>query len=164
MTSVLKSAHVVHDVEDESSYIEVIYSKLIPDEGYKTFCDYLKADPIGDWTKIVARDNGVRYEKFIDTMIEKNLETRQKMAAIMLDNVLNNVFTNIRTQIRLMNTVKILDPTFEPPFINKRCTWQREFVTTFCKEILPDVVERCIHVARLERFFNVLKLIELEQQ
>ena len=164
MTTVLKSAHVVYDVEDDTSYIETMYSKLVPDEGYKTFCDYLRADPVGEWTKIIAKDNGVRYEKFIDTMIEKNLETRQKMASIMLDNILNNVFSNIRTQIRLMNTVKIIDHTFEPPFINKRCTWQREFVATFCKEIQPDIVERCINLSRLERFFNVLKLIELEQQ
>lgn len=162
MTSILKSAHVVHDVEEDRSYIEVLYSKYINDEGYKTFVDYLAAKPIGDWTKIVSKTQGVRYEKFIDTMIEKNVETRQKMAAIMLENIQGYMFNNIRTQIRVMNSVKILDPTFDPPYINKRCSWQREFVSTFCKEILPDVIERCTNVNRLERFFNVLKLIELE--
>ena len=51
MTAVLKSAHVVYDVEDDISYIETMYSKLVPDEGYKTFCDYLRANPVGEWTK-----------------------------------------------------------------------------------------------------------------
>lgn len=162
MTSILKSAHVIHDVEEDRSYIEVLYSKYVNDEGYKTFVDYLDAAPIGDWTKLVSKTQGVRYEKFIDTMIEKNVETRQKMASIMLENVLSYAFSNIRTQIRVMNTVKILDPTFDPPYVNKRCSWQKEFVGTFCKEILPDVIERCTNVNRLERFFNVLRLIELE--
>jgi len=162
MTSILKSAHVVHDVEEDRSYIEILYSKYITDEGYKTFVDYLNAKPIGDWTKIVSRTQGVRYEKFIDTMIEKNLETQQKMATIMYENMLNYTFNTIHVQIRLMNTIKILDPTFNPPFINKRCSWQREFVNTFCKDILPDVIERCTNTSRLERFFNVLRLIELE--
>lgn len=162
MTSILKSAHVVHDVEEDRSYIEILYSKYITDEGYKTFVDYLNAKPIGDWTKIVSRTQGVRYEKFIDTMIEKNIETQQKMATIMYENMLNYTFNTIHVQIRLMNTIKILDPTFNPPFINKRCSWQREFVNTFCKDILPDVIERCTNTSRLERFFNVLRLIELE--
>lgn len=162
MTSILKSAHVVYDVDEDRSYIEILYSKYIDDEGYKTFVDYLNAKPIGEWTKIVSRTQCVRYEKFIDTMIEKNLETQQKMASIMFENVTNYMFKNIHTQIRLMNTVKILDPTFTPPFINKRCSWQREFVNTFCKDILPDIIERCTNSYRLERFFNVLKLIEIE--
>jgi hypothetical protein len=139
-----------------------MYSKYVPDEGYKTFVDYLKAEPIGDWNKIVSKKESVRYEKFIDTMIEKNLETRQKMAMIMLENVKSDMFMDIKTQIRIMNTVKILDPTFEPPFINRRCSWQKQLVRDFCQDILPDIVERCTNEKRLERFFNVLKLIELE--
>src|SRR6056300_582385 len=162
MTSLLKSAHVVHDVEKDASYIEIMYSKYVPDEGYKTFVDYIRANPIGDWTKIISKKEAVRYEKFIDTMIEKNLETRQKMALHIFENVRGDLFMDIRTQIRIMNNVKILDPTFEPPFINRRCSWQKQFVRDFCQDILPDIVEHCTNEKRLERFFNVLKLIELE--
>jgi len=162
MTSLLKSAHVVHDVDENKTFIEIMYSKYVPDEGYKTFVDYLNAQPIGDWTKIVSKKETVRYEKFLDTMIEKNLETRQKMALIMLENVTGDMFVDIKTQIRIMNTIKILDPTFEPPFINRRCSWQKQFVRDFCQDILPDVVERCTNEKRLDRFFSVLRLIELE--
>lgn len=162
MTSLLKSAHVVHDVDENKTFIEIMYSKYVPDEGYKTFVDYLNAQPIGDWTKIVSQKETVRYEKFLDTMIEKNLETRQKMALIMLENVTGDMFVDIKTQIRIMNTIKILDPTFEPPFVNRRCSWQKQFVRDFCQDILPDVVERCTNEKRLDRFFSVLRLIELE--
>jgi len=162
MTSLLKSAHVVHDVDENKTFIEIMYSKYVPDEGYKTFVDYLNAQPIGDWTKIVSKKETVRYEKFLDTMIEKNLETRQKMALIMLENVTGDMFVDIKTQIRIMNTIKILDPTFEPPFVNRRCSWQKQFVRDFCQDILPDVVERCTNEKRLDRFFSVLRLIELE--
>jgi len=95
-------------------------------------------------------------------MIEKTTETRQKMASIMLENIMEYTFNTVSTQIRIMNSVKILDPTFTPPYVNKRCSWQMEFVGTFCKDILPDVIERCTNINRLERFFSVLKLIELE--
>ena len=162
MTSLLKSAHVVHDVDENKTFIEIMYSKYVPDEGYKTFVDYLNAQPIGDWTKIVSKKETVRYEKFLDTMIEKNLETRQKMALIMLENIAGDMFIDIKTQIRIMNTIKILDPTFEPPFVNRRCSWQKQFVRDFCQDILPDVVERCTNEKRLDRFFSVLRLIELE--
>jgi hypothetical protein len=162
MTSLLKSAHVVHDVDENKTFIEIMYSKYVPDEGYKTFVDYLNAQPIGDWTKIVSKKETVRYEKFLDTMIEKNLETRQKMALIMLENITGDMFIDIKTQIRIMNTIKILDPTFDPPFVNRRCSWQKQFVRDFCKDILPDVVERCTNEKRLDRFFSVLRLIELE--
>jgi len=162
MTSILKSAHVIYDVEEDRSYIEILYSKYISDEGYNTFIDYLDAKPIGEWTQIISKTRGVRYEKFIDTMIEKTVETRQKMASIMLENIMEYTFNTVSTQIRIMNSVKILDPTFTPPYVNKRCSWQMEFVGTFCKDILPDVIERCTNINRLERFFSVLKLIELE--
>ena len=162
MTSLLKSAHVVHDVDENKTFIEIMYSKYVPDEGYKTFVDYLNAQPIGDWTKIVSKKETVRYEKFLDTMIEKNLETRQKMALIMLENIAGDMFIDIKTQIRIMNTIKILDPTFDPPFVNRRCSWQKQFVRDFCQDILPDVVERCTNEKRLDRFFSVLRLIELE--
>jgi hypothetical protein len=162
MTSLLKSAHVVHDVDENKTFIEIMYSKYVPDEGYKTFVDYLNAQPIGDWTKIVSKKETVRYEKFLDTMIEKNLETRQKMALIMLENITGDMFVDIKTQIRIMNTIKILDPTFDPPFVNRRCSWQKQFVRDFCQDILPDVVERCTNEKRLDRFFSVLRLIELE--
>src|SRR6056300_596608 len=110
MSSFLKRALVVHDVESDLAYVEINYLKYVAWRGYVDFVDYL----------------------------------------------------NTRTYIRVMNAVKIIDPTFTPPFINKKSAWQRKYVEDFCCQILPDVIERTMSMKNLSRLFNVLKLIELQ--
>ena len=57
----------------------------------------------------------------------------------------------------------ILDPTFQPPWINVKSAWQREFIKKFCEDTLADLVQRTTHASRLEYFFSVLSSIELQQ-
>ena len=49
------------------------------------------------------------------------------MALVELESALceNN---NTRSVVRIMNAVKILDPTFSPPVINMHCAWQKRFI------------------------------------
>ncbi len=61
-----------------------------------------------------------------------------------------------------MNAVKILDPTFSPPVINMRCSWQKNFIKQMCVEQLPIIIDTCVNDLRLEKFFRVLQLIEAE--
>ena len=160
MSSFLKRALVVHDVESDLSYVEINYLKYVPGRGYIDFVDYLNTKSRGDWSEIVSRKQSIQYENFLETMVEPTRETRVKMATIALENILyGNV--DIKTYIRVMNTVKILDPSFIPPIINKKSPWQRKYVEDFCKETLPDIIERTSSMKRLQRIFSVLKLIEL---
>ena len=160
MSSFLKRALVVHDIESDLSYVEINYLKYVPGRGYIDFVDYLNTTARGDWTELVSRKQSIQYENFLETMVEPTRETRVKMATIALENILHGI-VDIKTYIRVMNTVKILDPSFTPPFINKKIAWQRKVAEDFCKETLPDVIERTASLKKLQRLFNVLKLIEL---
>ena len=59
-----------------------------------------------------------------------------------------------------MNTVKILDPTFVPPFINTTCAWQKAYIRDFCVKTFPEVIHNCRNDRRLDSLFNVLQMIE----
>ena len=61
-----------------------------------------------------------------------------------------------------MNSVKIIDPTFSPPYINKSCSWQKRMVRDFCSITLPKVINTCTNDTKLELMFKVLQLIESE--
>lgn len=160
MTSFLKSAVSVYDVESELQYVEIEYERFVRGKGYETYVDYLNTSPLADWVTLKSRTQSIPYEKFLDTMVEKTLEVRHKMAEIVVENILaENPHTN--TCIRLMNACKILDPTFQPPWINVKSAWQRDFVKGFCSTNIESIIQTCDNKKRLEYFFNVVRSIEL---
>jgi len=67
---------------------------------------------------------------------------------------------NIHSLIRIMNSIKILDPTFVPPIINKTCSWQKKLVKNICMDILPNIIETSTNKVTLDRLFRTLQLIE----
>ncbi len=155
MTSFLKSAKAVHDVESDLAYIEIQY-----DKDYKTFMDYINAEPLGDWLHIQSEERDIRYDKFLETMVSKTLEVRQRLSELALDNVLVTDQDD-RTYIRIAHAVKILDPTFQPPRVNMESAWQMEFIKKFCKKSLPEAIQTCMSVSRLTHFFNILCVLQL---
>jgi hypothetical protein len=159
MTSFLKSAKSVYDIDSELQYVEIMYEKYVPGKGYDTYCDYINTEPLADWIHLKSKKQSIPYEKFLDTMVEKTLEVRQKMAELALENILAEN-PDIRTTIRVAHASKILDPTFQPPRINIESAWQREFIKKFCQETLEDIIQTCQDQERLEYFFNVLRSIE----
>ena len=152
MTSFLKSAKHVFDVESDLSYVEIVYDRYIRNKGYSTFTDYLNTEPFADWVSLESGNHSIVYEKFLDTMVKKTLEVRQRMAELSLESFLT-YDQDIRKYVRVAHAVKILDPTFQPPRINMK----------FCKKSIIDSIQECKKKSRLKYFFNVLKLIELEQ-
>ena len=86
----------------------------------------------------------------------------QKMAELALENIIASK-QHISTYIRTAHASKILDPTFQPPWINVKSAWQREFIKKFCEDTLMDLIQRTHDKSRLEYFFNVLRNIELCQ-
>ena len=155
MPSFLKEAHVF------DAHIELKYTRYIEGQGYKDFADCFRARPIGGWTDIKSNKESLRYEQFLDTMVEKTITTRRVMALIQLDNIMCEN-KNVRSLVRIMNTVRILDPTFTTPYINITSGWQKKLVKSMCLNTLPYVIERCTNEKRLERLFNVMRLIESE--
>jgi len=146
------------NVDTNEDLVEVKYNKYIEGFGYETFTDYFNTVLRGNF---YISSRSLRYEKFLDTMVNKTIETRRRMVLIQLENVLLEN-KNVHSLIRLMNSVKIVDPTFRPPYINKSCSWQKRMVRDFCLKTLPKVIETCTNDNKLETLFNVLKLIESE--
>ena len=159
MSSFIKSALAVYDVESELEYVEIEHERFVRGKGYNTYRDYINTKPLADWVKITSKTQSIPYEKFLDTMCEKTLEVRQKMAELALENILADR-RNIHTYIRVAHASKILDPTFQPPRINIESAWQKEFIRKFCEDILADLIQRTTDESRLEYFFNVLCNIE----
>ena len=83
MTSFLKSAKHVFDVESDLSYVEIVYDRYIRNKGYSTFTDYLNTEPFADWVSLESGNHSIVYEKFLDTMVKKTLEVRQRMAGML---------------------------------------------------------------------------------
>src|SRR6056300_933808 len=159
MTSFIKSAKAVYDVESDLEYVEITYERFVRGKGYETYKDYINTRPLADWVVLTSKTQSIPYEKFLDTMCEKTLEVRQKMAELVLENIVADK-RHINTYIRAAHASKILDPTFQPPWINVKSAWQREFIKKFCEDTLVDLVQRTTDESRLQYFFNVLCSIE----
>jgi hypothetical protein len=161
MTSFVKSALVTTDIETGKTLVQIDYVKYTNGIGYENKQDLLETTPIGTWTEIKSISDTLRYEQFLDTMVHKTTETRRKMALVELESVLceNN---NTRSIVRTMNAIKILDPTFSPPVINMRCSWQKRFIKDICSQQMPEIISTCTSDLRLEKLFRVLQLIEAE--
>jgi|TARA_B110000908_G_C10209617_1_gene429505 hypothetical protein len=160
MPSYVKEAHVYVN-NNGISCIEMKYTRYIEGRGYVNFPECYEAEPIGNWEDIDASHESFRYEEFLDTMVEKTIAIRRTMAVIELDNVLCENH-NIHSILRIMNAVKIIDPTFVPVIINTRCTWQKQVAKDFCAYTFPDVIYACKNTKRLDKLFTVLRMIEEE--
>lgn len=161
MTSFIKSAKSVHDVESDLAYVEIVYERYVKSKGYATYTDYINTEPLADWTYLESEKQSIPYEKFLDTMVKKTLEVRQRMAELVLENVLSYEQSD-RTYVRIAHAMKILDPTFQPPRVNMESAWQMELIKKLCKKYAPYAIQTCTKKSRLEYFFNVLRIIELE--
>lgn len=159
MTSFLKTAKHVYDVESKLDYVTITYERFVRGKGYATYVDYIHTKPLANWTVLKSESQSIPYEKFLDTMCEKTLELRQKMAELALENIIADK-QSMHTFIRTAYASKILDPTFQPPWINTESAWQREFIKKFCMDTLADLIQICEDESRLEHFFNVLRDIQ----
>ena len=162
MTSFIKSAKSVHDVESDLAYVEIVYERYMKGKGYATFTDYINTEPLANWSHLESEKQSIPYEKFLDTMVKSTLEVRQRMAELILENVLAYEQSD-RVYVRIAHAMKILDPTFQPPHVNMECAWQMEIVKKLCMKYLPEAIQNCMNTSRLKYFFNVVKIIELEQ-
>jgi len=48
MTSFIKFAKHVHDIESDISYVEVIYDRYVNGKGYETYNDYINTEPLAE--------------------------------------------------------------------------------------------------------------------
>jgi len=162
MTSFIKSVRHVHDIESDLSYVEIVYDRYKKGKGYETFTDYINTEPLADWVTLESKKQTIPYDKFLDTMVKKTVEVRQRIVELTLETILSYDQSE-KTYVRIAHAAKIIDPTFQPPRVNMESAWQMEFVKKLCKKYLPQAIQECTDVSRLEYLFNVLRIIEIEQ-
>lgn len=161
MPSFIKEGRVFKDEETGDSKIELKYMRYVDGEGYVDCCALFDAEPIGKWEYYVSKSISKRYEDFLLERVDKTIEVVRAMNLIELENVLCENH-DINSIIRIMNSIKVLDNTFYPPYINKSKRWQRNFVRAICESTLPYMISRCTNQTKLEVLFTVLKQIEEE--
>ena len=84
MSSFVKSAKAVYDIESDLEYVEIEYERFVWGKGYETYKYYINTKPLADWVVLTSKTQSIPYEKFLDTMCEKTLEVRQKIAELAL--------------------------------------------------------------------------------
>lgn len=156
MTCYVREALYAYNIDEGTHIVEVVYDKFIDGIGMKAHREWFyNTSPTGDWTNLRFEPNQTRYECFLDCMIKKTLDIRRRLCKLVLD----NHTPNCNTKIRLMNAIKILDPTFEPPLINRKCGWQIELLNEIYKNTSLRVISTCINEHRLDRYFSVVRMI-----
>jgi|TARA_B110000902_G_scaffold213907_1_gene245665 hypothetical protein len=156
--NILSTAKYVYDVDSDLNYVEIIYDKWNNKSmEYNTYTDYLNTQPVGDWSQISWNyTSSSDYYKFLDAMVVKTIEVLQRMAELFLDQLLYTKH-DPRFYVRLINSIKILDPTFQPPRIDMGSAWQVDFVTKFSKKYIPGVIQTSISKKRLVYFISVMQ-------
>jgi len=156
MTSFVLQVKYVYDVPNQVDCIEIDHYRWIPGIGNQAKKDYLYTSPLGNWNEIkFLHEDGVSYTNFLNTMVFKNIEVQRKIAKLTLDHALESGFD--RTE--LMNAIQYLDPTFQPPVINKRCRWQRELLDEIVTNTSLHVISTCRNMRRLDRYVTVVQSI-----
>lgn len=145
------------DVNSQTDIVEMEYTKYTPEIGWKNHIDYVETYPEGDWHELkFGPENYVPYEDFLNTMVYKNLEVHRKIAKVLLDNLSTNKPHKL---IRIMNAIKILDPTFQPPIINTECQWQVGLLKHIASHMSYGIIATCKNKKRLDRYSKVARLI-----
>ena len=135
-------------------YVEIRYINSVSRK--KT--ERMYTAPIGGWTRLDFDGDECRYASFLNTMVYKNVDVFRRMATLMLDELLNVPYRN---RIQLLNAMKILDPTFTPPWIHVHCTWQQDLAEKVVNKTF-DVIGTCYNIHRLERYVTVLQSLRLQ--
>ena len=89
MTSFIKSAKHVIDIESDLSYVEIVYDRYIRGKGYSTYTDFINTEPLADWVSLDSTTNSIPYDKFLDTMVKSTFEVQQRMAELLLERILS---------------------------------------------------------------------------
>lgn len=155
MSGYISSACYVYD-ENNFGYVEVVFNKIV---GNKTITvkEDIETWPKGDWKKINFSINDfMSYSKFLETMVHMNLVVARKIAHLKLDHVLENTYNR---HVRVVKRISILDPTFTPPFLNLKCSWQRNLLWDLSDGVSHDIISKCINKQRLIKYASSLDML-----
>jgi hypothetical protein len=125
------------------------------------YTQYIYSVPIGWWTDLLFNKSfeNVDQYKFMDTMMMKTDDVVRRMARLRLDQFLWETSLDYQGLIKVMNAMVLLDPTFNPPWINRRSKWQRELLHHIVYTESYRLVDTAqMNHRRFERFNDALHL------
>lgn len=146
----LTRANHYYDFEAGGDGVRLEYLVETPGYPSRKKIDWLQTVPVGTWQDISFRqDENMCVDRFLDTMVVKTNEVLRKMCIILLKNIGWNYH-------EYMYLIPMLDPTFDPPRINPKCRWQREFANSLVDEHFFGVVATCRNQTRLKKLYDEL--------
>lgn len=150
----MNSCSWVKSASYENGVMSVVIMKYIDCIGVRSRTDFLDTVPLGGWTQLsYGPMSKTTYVDFLQGCVEKTLDIKRKMARLNLDEALDSgKFINI------MNAIRILDPSFVPPVINKDSKWQRHLVRDIASRTSIEVISACTDENRLTKYSTVLRL------
>jgi hypothetical protein len=86
-------------------------------------------------------------------MVVWNLDVARKLARLVAT---PDDSWDDKDKISAMHAIKILDPTFTPPYINLRCNWQRKLLDGLIGETVNSIIDTCRNEKRLDKYYNVM--------
>ena len=138
----MESAKYIMDVEQNECCIEVT---LV--DGKK---EWIYSTPKGGWSHLNLR--GVNYADFIRAMVEPNLDVLKKIARLELQQIWHR-------SLLAMNCLRILDPSFDVPYINKNSEWQMNMVSYMNRVVGFSVIDQCDDQWSLMTYGNKLRAL-----
>ena len=64
MTSFIKSATSVFDVDSNMSYVEIVYDRYVKNnKKYETYVDYINTEPTAHWEVLKSKKHSIPYVK-----------------------------------------------------------------------------------------------------
>lgn len=125
--------------------------------------DFVYTHPKGNWSELKFEyADAVSYADFLKAMVHGNVDVCRKIALLRHQMVLDKaigIYVDTRLCIKLMNCLKILDPTFEPPTVNIKCKWQKKLMMDIIKYHSVEVIKNNMTMSRLDRYANVLQVL-----
>ena len=140
--------------------VRVTYTKRYKGLVQNRHTDFLETEPKGDWVMLnFGPDDNVSYPEFLNTMVHRNIEVTRKMNLIELDRILEQYPYDTHVHCELLNSISILDDTFDPPIINLSCRWQREMVQDIVTIHFRIVISTCRNITNMLYLFKILRTI-----
>ena len=141
-------AHQTYDVDTDRSVIEVTVIGM--EVGHKTY--FLNTTPRGDWQDITFHHlEFMEYPDFLRLMVCSTPEVEKNIASVELLHCANPY------SIRVMNCLRIIDPTFRSPHVNIKNGHHMDLVHHINSVIAPRILDECTDTTRFIKYANALR-------
>ena len=141
-----------YSAEDNMMNIKTMYYQ--EGIGWNEKLEFLYTRPCGMWTKLKFRkEDKINYYKFLDLMVMQTEEVLKKKTIDFLS------AHGSKHPCEFFSGLRIIDRTFVPPVINKKCRWQMEFAETSCLPYCTYVVSTCKNMNSIDRYYSHISAI-----